>query len=34
MIYFDFECVTIANVREHIPNWLQIDDHPYRILAI
>ena len=29
MINFD---VTKENKKEHNPNWLQIPDHPYRIL--
>ena len=25
-------CVTKVNMKEHNPNWLQLLDHPYRIL--
>ena len=28
-----FDNATKANIREHNPNWLQIPDQPYRILA-
>ena len=27
-----FNCVTKVNMKEHNPNWLQLLDHPYRIL--
>ena len=27
-----FNCVTKVNMKEHNPNWLQLVDHPYRIL--
>ena len=32
MIHFDN--ATKQNIKEHNPNWLQIPDHPYRILII
>ena len=30
----NFDNVTKENIKEHNPNWLQIPDHPYRILII
>ena len=33
LIDFDVK-VTKENIKEHNPNWLQITDHPYRILII
>ena len=30
----NFGDVTKDNIKEHIPNWPQIPDHPYRILII
>ena len=30
----NFDVVAKENTREHYPNWLQILDHPYRILTI
>ena len=27
-----FDCLTGENIKYHNPNWLQIPDHPYRIL--
>ena len=30
----NFDDVTKENIKEHNPNWLQIPDHPYRILII
>ena len=29
-----FDDVTKENINEHNPNWLQITDHPFRILII
>ena len=26
--------ISKENIKEHNPNWLQIPDHPYRILII
>ena len=26
--------ISKENIQEHNPNWLQIPDHPYRILII
>ena len=28
----NFNDVVKGNIKEHNPNWLQISDHPYRIL--
>ena len=28
----NFDDATKENIKEHNPNWLQIPDHPYRIL--
>ena len=30
----NFDDVTKENIKKHNPNWLQILDHPYRILII
>ena len=30
----NFDDVTEENIKEHIPNWSQILDHPYKILII
>ena len=30
----NFDDVVRENIKEHNPNWLQIPDHPYRILII
>ena len=30
----NFDDVAKENTKEHYPNWLQILDHPYRILTI
>ena len=30
----NFDDVVKENIKEHKPNWLQISDHPYRILII
>ena len=30
----NFDDVTKKDTKEHNPNWLQIPDHPYRILII
>ena len=30
----NFDDVIKENIKEHNPNWLQIPDHPYRILII
>ena len=30
----DFDNATKENIEEHNPNWLQIPDHPCRILII
>ena len=30
----NFDDVTKENIKERNPNWLQILDHPYRILII
>ena len=30
----NFDDVTKENVKEHNSNWLQISDHPYRMLII
>ena len=30
----NFDDVVKENIKEHNPNWSQIPDHPYRILAI
>ena len=30
----NFDDVTKENIKGHNPNWLQIPDHPYRILII
>ena len=30
----NFDDVTKENIKEHNPNWLQIPDHPYKILII
>ena len=30
----NFNDVTKENIKGHNPNWLQIPDHPYRILII
>ena len=32
MINFDY--ITKEDIKEHSPNWLEIPDHPYRILII
>ena len=29
----NFDNVTKDNIKEHNPNWLQIPDHPCRILT-
>ena len=29
----DFDDVVKENIKEHNPNWLQIPNHPYRILT-
>ena len=29
----NFDCVTKENMKEHNPNWLQILNHPHRILT-
>ena len=29
-----FDDITKENTKKHNPNWLQIPDHPYRILII
>ena len=31
---FNFDYITKEDTEEHNPNWLQIPDHPYRILII
>ena len=28
----NFEDATKENIKKHDPNWLQIPDHPYRII--
>ena len=30
----NFNDITKENIKQHNPNWLQIVDHPYRILII
>ena len=30
----NFDDVTIENIKEYNQSWLQIPDHPYRILII
>ena len=30
----NFDDFTKGNIKEHNPNWLQLSDHPYRILII
>ena len=30
----NFDDVTRENIKKHDPNWLQIPDHPYRILIV
>ena len=30
----NFDVVTKGNIKEHIPNWPQIPDHPYKVLII
>ena len=30
----NFNDVSKENIKEHIPNWLQIPDHPYKILIV
>ena len=30
----NFDDVIKENIKEHNPDWLQIPDHPYRILRI
>ena len=30
----NFDDVAKENTKEHYPNWLQVLDHPYRILTI
>ena len=30
----NFDDVVKKNIKEHNSNWLQIPDHPYRILTI
>ena len=30
----NFDVVTKDNIKEHIPNWPQIPDHPYKVLII
>ena len=30
----NFDDIAQENIKEHNPNWLQIPDHPYRILII
>ena len=30
----NFDEVTGENIREYNPHWLQIPDHPYRILIV
>ena len=29
---FNFDYITKEDIKEHNPNWLEIPDHPYRIL--
>ena len=29
-----FDDITKESIKEHYPNWLQIPDHPYRILIV
>ena len=29
-----FDDFTKENIKEHNPNWLQIPNHPYRILIV
>ena len=31
---FNFNYITKEEIKEHNPNWLEIPDHPYRILII
>ena len=31
---FNFNYITKEEIKEHNPNWLEISDHPYRILII
>ena len=31
---FNFDYITKEDIKEHIPNWPEIPDHPYRILIV
>ena len=31
---FNFDYITKEYIKEHNPNWLQIPDHPCRILIV
>ena len=31
---FNFDCITKEDIKEHNTNWVEIPDHPYRILII
>ena len=31
---FNFDYITKEDIKEHNPNWLQIPNHAYRILAV
>ena len=31
---FNFDDTTKADIREDIPNWVEISDHPYRTFIV
>ena len=31
---FNFDYVIKEHIKEHIPNWSEVPDHPYRILIV
>ena len=31
---FNFDYITKEDIKKHNPNWLEIPDHPYRILIV